>query len=198
MTNGTMNCPVCNKPTSGRFCEHCGFELHVLPKGVSEEVITYENERVENYKKAWEKFQKINQLQDQLSKSEANVSSLDAQLEQARENVHWDGIVRIFLKNSSGEIIAMRYLPVFKGLNIYGTKPNNRPNCQTHAIGILKTPIQDEHFSVEKSVKGQLVLQPINGDLTCDGKNIPKMGQAVEIHHQITIGKTIEIRISKI
>ena len=273
-----MKCPVCNQETSGRFCESCGFELHVLPEGVGEEVKKYESERVERHQKAFEGLQKLQvferktkELEEQLSESQkavnegrseiskqqaelehqkaeleqriaeidqqkkrleqqatelqtvqmsladlqtkngqfesnlresqAEVKSLRTQLEQAenaRANAQLDGVVRVVKKDSSGGVVAERFLPVYKGLNIYGTKPSNRSDCQVHTVGIPRTPIKDEHFTVERNGSGQMVLRPINGDLTCDGRQIPPTGQAVEIHHLISIGNTIEIRVSKI
>ena len=322
MADNIMKCPICGQETSGRFCESCGFEFHVLPEGVSEEVNKYENERVERHRKAFEGLQKLQelerkakdleeklsesknevnasqseiskqqvelekqkteleqriaeidqqkteferlhqeseskvkelekqltesknavnasqseiskqqtefeqqkkrleqqeteiqnaqktnadlrtkneQLDSDLKKSQAEVSSLENQLEQAKKdgaNAQLDGIVRIIKKNSSGGVVTECYLPVYKGLNTYGTKQDNRSNH--HVIGIKRTPIKDEHFSVEKNGSGQMIVKPINGDLTCDGGPIPKTGLAVEIHHVISIGDTIEVRISLI
>lgn len=66
-----MKCPICNQETTGRFCESCGFELHVLPEGVSDEVIQYENERIEKYKETWEKLQESEKkLEESLGESE--------------------------------------------------------------------------------------------------------------------------------
>ena len=45
----TTICPVCNKATSSTFCEHCGFEIHILPTTVSAEVKAYEKKRIAKY-----------------------------------------------------------------------------------------------------------------------------------------------------
>ena len=47
-----MNCPICNKKIalSTMFCKHCGFEIHILPEGVDDAIIAYEQERIEKYK----------------------------------------------------------------------------------------------------------------------------------------------------
>lgn len=47
-----MTCPICNHelPQNESFCPQCGFEIHILPEGVSDAVKVYENARVEKYK----------------------------------------------------------------------------------------------------------------------------------------------------
>lgn len=47
-----MKCPICNHELlqNESFCPQCGFEIHILPEGVSEAVKAYENARIEKYK----------------------------------------------------------------------------------------------------------------------------------------------------
>ena len=49
-------CKVCGGDLnlSDSFCPQCGFEHHILPEPVSEEVKRYEEKRIKAYKKAWE------------------------------------------------------------------------------------------------------------------------------------------------
>ena len=46
----TTICPVCNQATNTTFCNHCGFEIHILPTTVSAEVKAYEEKRIAKYK----------------------------------------------------------------------------------------------------------------------------------------------------
>ena len=43
-----MNCPVCNKEISlsTTFCEHCGFEIHILPNDVPASIKEMEEQRI--------------------------------------------------------------------------------------------------------------------------------------------------------
>lgn len=49
-------CKVCGRDLnlSDSFCPKCGFEHHILPELVSNEVRIYEEKRIKAYKKAWE------------------------------------------------------------------------------------------------------------------------------------------------
>ena len=85
MATGSITCPICNQETSGRFCENCGFEIHVLPEGVSDEVKEYENERVEKYKEKWEKLQGS---EKKLRESESKVKELEKQLTESQNAVN--------------------------------------------------------------------------------------------------------------
>ncbi len=55
----TTICPVCNQTTNSNFCEHCGFEIHILPTTVSDEIKAHEQERIAKYKEILDKMEKL-------------------------------------------------------------------------------------------------------------------------------------------
>lgn len=246
-----ITCPICNQTTSGNFCEHCGFEIHILPNDISPEVEAYERERERKYKERMEelsgqasssqeeldKFRKetekkaqsaqamIDKLTEDLklqthnlnkaqktteelqgknqqleSEMKSQIETLKAELVKARTenaNAKLDGIVRIAKKDASGGVVGECYLPVYKGLNTYGTESDQQKTH--HTIGLRRTPIAKKHFSIEKNPSGQMILRPLNGEnITCDGRAVPETGMAVEIHHRINISSSIDIQVASL
>lgn len=89
-----MNCPICNKelqPTD-TFCPECGFEIHIMPNEVSDEIVAYEQERVRKFKEMMEKhskevedLQKV--LESQKKEAEAKATSDQATIDQLNERI---------------------------------------------------------------------------------------------------------------
>lgn len=76
-----MNCPICNKELqpNDTFCPECGFEIHILPNEVSDEIVAYERERKRKYKEMKEKHSKeVENLSEQLSLSKNELESQKA------------------------------------------------------------------------------------------------------------------------
>jgi len=71
-----IKCPICNQTTSGIFCEHCGFEIHILPEPISDEVRLYEEEREKVYKERLaEQKRKEKVLSEQLSSAQKELEN---------------------------------------------------------------------------------------------------------------------------
>lgn len=81
-----MTCPICNHelPQNESFCPQCGFEIHILPEGVSDAVKVYENARITNYIKIWDTIQNTNTT---LQKQEEEKSSLQTELSSSQEKL---------------------------------------------------------------------------------------------------------------
>ncbi len=242
-------CPICGEMVNNYFCENCGFEIHILPADISDEVKAYEQGRVAKYKETRQKLvsseEKCEKLSSQLKKaqkeSEKEINAKDGRiqnLEQDKEKLqatlvdkeseikqltsdgekirsqllsmkkqmeelsknaekaHLEGVVNVIQTDSYGNVLIERFLPIYEGRNTYGTAANGQP--EHHVITLRRTPIQGEHFSVEKNNKGQMIVKPIGkAFITCDGVAIPEKGNAVEISHKIKIGNSVEIKIAK-
>ena len=95
-------CKVCGKALSlaDIFCPGCGFEHHILPEPVSEEVKRYEEKRIRVYKKAWEehkqgieKFKKNYEaeasknktLEESLKEEKAKIRAVEQEKERYRD-----------------------------------------------------------------------------------------------------------------
>ena len=97
-------CPVC-KGLLGMhdsFCPKCGFERHILPEHVSDEVRKYENKRIEVCKKVWEErkqgleklkkdyeaeVSKNKTLEGSLKKEKAKKTAVEQEKERLRDQV---------------------------------------------------------------------------------------------------------------
>lgn len=57
-----MKCPICNEEyqLTDAFCPKCGFEIHIIPTGVSGAVKDFEKTRVERYKETWKSLNNCN------------------------------------------------------------------------------------------------------------------------------------------
>lgn len=95
-------CKVCGGDLnlSDSFCPQCGFEHHILPEPVSEEVKRYEEKRIKAYKKAWEEHKqgyenlkknyeaevsKNKTLEDNLKEEKAKTRALEQEKERYRD-----------------------------------------------------------------------------------------------------------------
>ena len=98
-------CKVCGgdlNPSDSSFCPKCGFEHHILPEPVSNEVRMYEEKRIRAYQKAWEehnqrleKFKmdydtvvsKNNTLEDIIKEEKAKTRAAEQEKERYRTQV---------------------------------------------------------------------------------------------------------------
>lgn len=72
----TTICPVCNQATDSTFCDHCGFEIHILPTAVSAEVKAYEKKRIAKYK---ERLTKLKEEQEAHETTKRELEELRAE-----------------------------------------------------------------------------------------------------------------------
>ncbi len=68
-------CPICGEMVNSYFCENCGFEIHILPADISDEVKAYEQGRVAKYKETRQK----------LVSSEEKCEKLSGELEEQKK-----------------------------------------------------------------------------------------------------------------
>lgn len=165
----------------------------------AENIVNEQTKEINNVQKEKVELQiQSSELKKNLDAARNEVQSLKSQLEKAIEDgkhAQLDGIVRVVKTNYSGSVLEECYLPIYQGLNTYGIGTKQQGNH--HTIGLRRTPIAEEHFTIEKNRSGQIVLRPLNGEaITCDGRTIHETGVAVESHHRINIGNTIEIHVS--
>ena len=94
----TITCPVCNKETNEDFCEHCGFEIHVLPQSVSEKTKKYEDDRIDRYKRKLketllpEEKAKLKEVQEQLKAELEAHETTKRELEELRAEKTFESI----------------------------------------------------------------------------------------------------------
>jgi hypothetical protein len=94
MLKMTMKCPVCGKETTldKTFCEGCGFELHILPKDVSQEVRDYEESRVAEARRRLEVSGAVSaRMKEQVENLGRELESRSGELARAREDLEKAG-----------------------------------------------------------------------------------------------------------
>ena len=104
-----------------------------------------------------------------------------------------DGFVHIVNTYDGGETI----LPVFHGVNTYGSANSDDVNHHKINLRVRGLKIDDKHFAVEKKVDGRMIVRPIgNARLMCEGADVPRQGRYAEVHQPIFIGDNLKIIIS--
>ena len=163
-----IKCPVCNNMTSGSFCEHCGFEIHILPNEISLAIMNYEQERVDKYKKVLKDKENSLQLEKKLSedniKKQKEIESLISQNERLQsEQVVLNETVKqtenekplaflVMIQDNSVSAI----FEIHEGENSFGyARPHDR-----HQQIICRVPVSDIHFAIKavssKDSKGRI------------------------------------------
>ena len=72
-----IKCPFCGGITSGLFCKYCGFEIHILPEGVSDEIKAYEQERITKFGERLEEIARLkSELKVQTSSSKNEIEKI--------------------------------------------------------------------------------------------------------------------------
>jgi len=163
-----IKCPACNNVASGNFCEHCGFEIHILPNEISLAIINYEQERVEKYKKVLKEKENSLQLEKILSedniKKQKEIESLISQNKRLQsEQVVLNEMVKqtenekplAFLVMMQGNSVSAIF-EILEGDNSFGyAKAHDR-----HQQIICSTPVSDIHFAIKaessKDAKGRV------------------------------------------
>ena len=163
-----IKCPVCNNMTSGSFCEHCGFEIHILPNEISLAIMNYEQERVDKYKKVLKDKENSLQLEKKLSedniKKQKEIESLISQNERLQsEQVVLNETVKqtenekplaflVMMQDNSVSAI----FEIHEGDNSFGYAKSHDKHQQI----ICSTPVSDFHFAIRavssKDLKGRI------------------------------------------
>ena len=124
-----------------------------------------------------------------LSLLNRQIENLKNELEEAKNKVtQLDGIVRII--NDDEEL----YLPIYNGLNTYGSAPSDEKNHHQIKFQFPDEDIKPKHFSIIKE-KRDLLIKSIDGILFYNNRAIPNTGLIAE-RKEIRIGNNIIIRIS--
>ncbi len=164
-----MNCPICNKEITLRtmYCEHCGFEFHILPEDVCDAVRAYEQERIEKYKERMqlmsEAENKANELTDQLlaatNRADAaektvaertkEIQEIQKEKNELREQINASNVEKplAFLVMMQGDSISALF-GIYEGENSFGyMKSHDR-----HQQIICNAHVADNHFVIKATV----------------------------------------------
>lgn len=163
-----MKCPVCSQTTSGNFCEHCGFELHILPNEISPAIMAYEQERVEKYKKALS--EKETHMKKEKELTEANLNKqkeIDSLILQNKKLQSEQVVLNESVKQAENEkplafLVMMQgasvsaIFDIYEGENSFGYARSH----DRHQQIICSTPVSDIHFAIKavssKDSKGRV------------------------------------------
>ena len=163
-----MNCPICNKEITLRtmFCEHCGFEIHILPEDVCDAVRAYEQERIEKYKERMqlmsEAENKANELTGQLlaatNRADAaeetvadrtkEIQEIQKEKNELREQINASNVEKplAFLVMMQGDSISALF-GIYEGENSFGyMKSHDR-----HQQIICNAHVADNHFVIKST-----------------------------------------------
>lgn len=161
-----MNCPICNKEITLRtmFCEHCGFEIHILPEDVCDSVRAYEQERIEKYKERMRLMTDAETKADDLSEQlTATTKRADAAEEKVAEQIKEIQKMQMengelqkkieafdvekpiaFLVMIQGDSISALFT-IYEGENSFGYLVSH----DRHQQILCKADVADSHFTIK-------------------------------------------------
>ena len=190
LINTTMKCPVCGKenPLREMLCNGCGFELHILPKAVSQEVKDYEERRVAEARRRLEESgaassrmreqvenlgRELDSRSDELAKARMDLEKagreaeeLKAGLEAARNDLAQRKAAKpvAFLKAGIGP--DSKIYPLYDGENRFGCRvrgSGNQPSAET-AVVLPGTSLVQGHFRViVDASRGYVRVEAVEG-----------------------------------
>lgn len=188
-----MNCPICNinlQPTDC-FCPECGFEVHLLPNEISDEVLSYELERIRKYKERMqlmiEAKAEIRELTDQLSETTNRVEvaeeiiavktkeiegfqkeNNELQEQIKAHNVETPVAFLVVIKDEetlTGTINrrVIDIIPIHQGKNVFGKNPRAEVDAYSKRI-VYCNEMQAEQFLIEGNTENCFLVQSISGN----------------------------------
>lgn len=212
-----MNCPICNKEITldTAFCEQCGFEIHILPDGVSDAVMAFEQERIDRYKRLMQRKsdsetraeELTNQLLEATKRAEAaevrnadqtkEIQGLQKEKEELLEQIKALDIEQpiAFLVQVQGDDISAIY-NIYVGDNSFGyLKSHDR-----HQQIICNAHVADYHFTIRAATttdfKGRsrtkFYMAPKDGSI------YRSAGQANRISSEIELDKNESVFIDDV
>lgn len=151
-----ITCPVCKSVTHSRFCEHCGFEIHILPSDVSSEVSSYEHERENRFKAMLERQKELEKTEKEktaiIKERDTEIVNLKLQNNRLTEDLrHQQEMLEqtenekplAYLVMMQGESVSSIY-GIYEGNNSFGyIKSNDR-----HQQIICNANVANNHFIV--------------------------------------------------
>ena len=153
-----ITCPVCKNVSHGRFCEHCGFELHILPSDVSSEVSSYEQEREDRFKAMLERREELEKTEKEktaiIKERDTEIVNLKQQNNRLTEDLrHQQEMLEqtenekplAYLVMMQGESVSSIY-GIYDGINSFGYAKSNDRHQQIFCNG--NVDLADNHFIV--------------------------------------------------
>lgn len=223
-----MKCPICNTTlqSADAFCPTCGFEIHILPDGVSDAVGAYEHERIEKYKRLMQQMSesetKANELSNQLLKATKRADAAEERI--AVQTKEIQGIqmekneLLVQIKAHDVErpiafLVVMQdeemltgtinrrvtdVFPILHGKNVFGKNPKEDSNVHSQKIIYCKE-MQAEHFLLEGKTDNSYIIQNISGTTFLRNKFNNLNSTATDLYDgdEIFIGDLVFVFISK-
>ena len=176
--------------------------LNAQLKEEQESVLQHQNtiqelkERISDYsnlKKEKEEWKsKYEELFKEMSEAQLEIERLKTELKN-NHNSKLLGIVSI--KNRVTNVLSN--LPVFKGVNTYGTDGEDGKNHHQIKMRVRGDILKPKMFTVQID-NNKAIVYPIDGIcIMCDGLPVPKKGKLVSAQQSLFIGDVLEIHISK-
>ena len=153
-----LTCPVCKKVSHGRFCEHCGFEIHILPSDTCQDVQSYEQEREARFKTMLKRQEELEMTEREKS---AIIEMKDAEIENLKQQnnslandlLHRQELLEqaksekpvAFLVMMQGASVSSIY-GIFEGTNSFGYARSKDRHQQIICNGHVD--MADNHFIV--------------------------------------------------
>lgn len=223
-----MKCPICNTTlqSADAFCPTCGFEIHILPDGVSDAVGTYEHERIEKYKRLMQQMSesetKANELSNQLLKATNRADAAEERIaEQTKEiqgiqmekNELLEQIKAHDVERPIAFLVVMQdeemltgtinrrvtdVFPILHGKNVFGKNPKEDSDVHSQKIIYCKE-MQAEHFLLEGKTDNSYIIQNISGTTFLRNKFNNLNSTATDLYDgdEIFIGDLVFVFISK-
>lgn len=206
-----MNCPICNKEilSNTMFCEHCGFEIHVLPETLSAEIEAYEKERIEKYKERMqltsEAETKANELMNQLSEATKRADAAEERIAEQIKAHDAEKPVAFLVVMQDEEMLTgtinrrvRDILPIHQGKNVFGKNPNNESGVHSKRI-VYCNEMQSEQFLIEGNTENGFIIQSISGTTYLRNRSNLLSEKKAELYDgdEMFIGDLIFVFISK-
>lgn len=223
-----MNCPICNKDfeLTERFCPECGFEIHILPNDVSDAVRSYEQERIEKYKRLMQQMSesetRANELSNQLLEATKRSDAAEERItEQTKEiqgiQIEKDELLEQIKMHDVEQPIAFLVVmqdeemvtgtisrrvkdvfPIHQGKNVFGKSPKEDSDVHSQKIIYCKE-MQPEHFLLEGKTDNSFIIQNISGSTFLRNKSNNLNSSAADLYDgdEIFIGDLVFVFISK-
>lgn len=163
-----MNCPICNTnlQSTDTFCPTCGFEIHILPEDVSDAVRTYEQERIEKYKRLMQQMSEFetraNELSNQfleatkradaaeerIAENTKVIQGIQMEKNELLEQIKAHDVERpiAFLVQMQGDDISAIY-DIYEGENSFGYMSHH----DRHQQIICTAHVADDHFVIKST-----------------------------------------------
>lgn len=221
-----MNCPICNKELqpNDTFCPECGFEIHILPNEVSDEIVAYERERVEKYKERRHQLNEAeirsNELSNQLLEVTKRADAAEERIaEQTKEiqGIRKEKLLEQIKAHDAEKPVAFLVVmqdeemltgiisrrvrdvfPIHQGKNVFGKNPKENSDVHSQKI-IYCNEMQAEQFLLEGESDNSFIVQNISGTTFLRNKSNPLNDKATNLYDsdEIFIGDLIFVFISK-